>query len=369
MKGYEICNRKSCTGCESCANSCPHQAIEMRTDWRGFRYPHVDSEKCTDCGVCRKQCPIHEKIEPFAFGKAYAFQEKDKTYLHRASSGGAFGVIARHVLQRGGIVFGASMDNDYRISYKAVENVKDLKLLHGSKYVQSYVGDAYKRVRECLRQGRTVLFCGCPCQVAGLKAFLRKDYENLVTMDLICHGVPSQPYFRAYVKDLLEHKKQTVREFRFRGKPSASDRMEYVHIGFINKDYYMTYFLWGKGYRSGCYRCKFAGGERQGDFTIGDFWNNKVVHLPINEEQGVSLVLVNTPKSEQMETVFATNGSFFPLKSIGEAIGKDGGQLKHPSKYDFRCDLIYILYKMFGLNGPKTLFKLDNLRFKLKKWV
>lgn len=364
MKGYEICDRKFCTGCEACANICPHQAIEMRVDWRGFRYPHVNSSECIDCGLCQKQCPGNKnETKPFEFGRCFAFQEKNETYLYNASSGGAFGVIARYVLQQGGVVFGASMDSAYHINYKAVETIEDLKLLHGSKYVQSYVNDAYRQVKNCLEHQRAVLFCGCPCQVAGLKAFLKKDYSKLITMDLICHGVPSQPYFRAYVNDLLKRKANII--FRFRGKYTSSGDMDKIYIGFSNKDYYMTYFLWGKGYRSSCYHCHFAGGERPGDFTIGDFWNNKAMHLPIDEKKGASLVLINTHKAEQLEILFASNGFFFPLKSISEAMGKDGGQLAHPSHYDIRCDLIYLLYKIFGLSGPKLLFKLNNLHFKI----
>lgn len=367
MKDNEICDKKFCTGCEACANICPHQAIEMRADWRGFRYPHIDSSKCVDCGLCQKQCPGNKKeTKPFEFGRCFAFQEKNATYLQHASSGGAFGVIARYVLQQGGIVFGAAMDETYHINYKAVETLEGLKSLHGSKYVQSYVHDAYRQVKDCLAHQRMVLFCGCPCQVAGLKAFLKKDNEKLITMDLICHGVPSQPYFRAYVNDLLKHNAH-ITAFRFRGKRTASGEMDKTHIGFYNKDFYMTYYLFGKGYRSSCYHCRFAGGERPGDFTIGDFWNNKAMHFPMNEEKGSSLVLVNTPKAERLETLFAANGFFFPLKSMAEAMGKSGGQLEYPSHYDIRCDLIYILYRMFGLIGPKLLFKLDNLRFKLKR--
>lgn len=367
MRGIDICNKKFCSGCETCANICPQHAIEMHADWKGFLYPYVDSTKCIDCGLCQRQCPSNKKeTKPFKFGYGFVFQEKNDTYLHNATSGGAFGVMARYILQHGGVVFGASMDKAYNINYKAVETIEELKTLHGSKYVQSYVNNVYKHVKDCLEQQRPVLFCGCPCQVAGLKAFLRKNYEMLITMDLICHGVPSQPYFRAYVNDLLK-RNSNITVFRFRGKGTSNNNMNNTYIGFLHNDYYMTYFLWGKGYRSSCYHCRFAGSERQGDFTIGDFWNNKIMRLPIDEEKGVSLVLANTQKAKKLEPLFATNGYLFPLKSMTEAMGNDGGQLKHPSKYDVRCDLIYILYKIFGLSGPKLLFKLDNMRYILKK--
>ena len=369
MKSKDICKRELCTGCEACANACAHNAITMKADWRGFKYPHINQQLCTDCGLCQNICPVNKKdSEPFEFGMARAFIEKDAGFLLKASSGGAFGAMARYVIGRGGIVFGASMDEGYNVRYKAVETIEGLNLLYGSKYVQSYVDDAYRQVKAMLRSGREVLFCGCPCQVAGLKSFLRKDYENLITMDLICHGVPSQPYFRSYVNDLLRRKGKTgITAFRFRWKtdPCCETRDNTsVYHGYHSKDYYMTYFLWGKGYRSGCYRCRFAGEARQGDFTIGDFWNNKVAQLPIDDSRGASLVLFNTPKAKALESVFKENGTCLPLNSLSDAIAGDGGQLKHPSRYDIRCDLIYLAYKLFGVSGPKMLFELEKLRMR-----
>lgn len=367
MKSENICKREYCTGCVACANACPHNAITMKANWQGFKYPYINQDLCIDCGLCKKVCPVNVKGKiPFEFGNARAFIEKDPKFLYKASSGGAFGVIARHVIGQGGIVFGATMDNDYNVYYKAVETVKDLDMLYGSKYVQSYVNDIYRQVKTALKSGRQALFCGCPCQVAGLKSFLRKNYENLITMDLICHGVPSQPYFRSYVKDLLQKKKKAgIKTFRFRWKTNPCNTScdnNSVYDGFHRKDYYMTYFLWGKGYRSSCYHCRFAGEIRQGDFTIGDFWNNKVAKLTIDDSHGASLILLNTPKAQALESIFKENGTCLPLNSLDDAIGGDGGQLKHPSRYDVRCTLIYLAYKLFGIAGPKLLFKLDNLR-------
>lgn len=367
MRSKDICKKDYCTGCEACANVCPHNAISMEANWQGFRYPHINQNLCVNCGLCQKTCPINVKERiPFEFGIARAFVEKNMKFLSKASSGGAFGVMARYVIGHGGIVFGASMDDDYNVSYKAAETIEALDMLYGSKYVQSYVNDAYRQVKTALKDGKQVLFCGCPCQVAGLKSFLHKDYDNLLTMDLICHGVPSQPYFRSYVKDLLRKNKEAgITTFRFRWKmnPCCNSRNNIsVYHGFRNRDYYMTYFLWGKGYRTGCYHCRFAGEKRHGDFTIGDFWNNKVAGLPIDDSQGASLVLFNTPKAQSLESVFKGNGICLPLKSLSDAVGGDGGQLKHPSKYDVRCTLIYLAYKLFGVAGPKILFKLDSFR-------
>ena len=368
MRSKDICKRDYCTGCEACANACSHNAISMKANWQGFKYPYINQKLCGNCELCQKTCPINVKKKiPFEFGIARAFVEKNIKFLSKASSGGAFGVMARYVIRQGGIVFGASMDDDYHVNYKAAETIENLDMLYGSKYVQSYVNDAHRQVKTALKNGRQVLFCGCPCQVAGLKSFLHKDYENLITMDLICHGVPSQPYFRSYVKDLLRRKKKSgVTAFRFRWKTDpycdTRDNTSMVYHGCHSRDYYMTYFLWGKGYRTSCYHCRFAGEKRQGDFTIGDFWNNKVAGLPIDDSHGASLVLFNTPKAQSLEPVFKKNGTCLPLKSLSDAISGDGGQLKHPSHYDIRCTLIYLAYKLFGVAGPKVLFKLDSFR-------
>lgn len=365
MKSKDICKHKLCTGCEACANICPHQAINMRPDWRGFKYPTIDNKLCINCNLCKKICPVNKSKEKFRFEKAYAFVEHNKNFLYKASSGGAFGVIARYVIQEKGIVFGATMNNNYDIYYKGVETIEDLDLLYGSKYVQSYINNTYKQIKEKLKKGRKVLFCGCPCQVAGLNEFLHIKYENLITMDLICHGVPSQPYFKDYVQDILKkNKNKGIKFFRFRWKPeTAIPSPETIYIGYRNKDYYMSYFLWGKGFRPGCYHCKFAGEIRQGDFTIGDFWNTNLPKLSIDETHGASLILTNTSKAEELKHLFKENGEFILIRTLHEAISKDGGQLMHPSKYDIRCNLIYITYKLFGVKGPAFLYKLNSIRF------
>lgn len=344
----------------------------MKADWRGFLYPKIDLNKCIDCGLCIKTCPSNKPRMGFQFPYSIVFVEHDKKFLAQASSGGAFGVMARYVINQGGMVFGCTMDDEYNVNFIGVESLGDLQKLHGSKYVQSYVGDIYCQVKDCLKSGRMALFCGCPCHVAGLKAYLHCDYENLVTMDLICHGVPSQSYFRSYVKDLLLYtKKEGITTFRFRYKPDSCCDIQHiqfskqVYVGFHNKDYYMTYFLWGKTYRDSCYHCRFAGGQRPADFTIGDFWNNKNAKLPINIENGSSLVLFNTNKAKGFKEFFLNNGICVELDSFEQAMGKDGGQLAHPCRNDFRSNLLYLLYKVFGVRGPKALFTLEKLRYRI----
>ncbi len=372
MKSKDICNDyQSCSGCAACANVCAHDAITMKADWRGFLFPSIDASKCVDCKLCQKTCPANKtERKPFVFQEASVYVDNNKKMLYRASSGGAFGAMARYVLSNGGVVFGCSMDDEYRINMISVDNLEDLQKLHGSKYVQTNVGMIYREVKDVLKSGRMALMCACPCHIAGLKSYLRRDYDNLITMDLICHGVPSQPYFRDYVKDLLHRKaKAGITTFRFRFKAEtccetqhATFSSENVHVGYHNKDYYMTYFLWGKGYRDSCYHCRYPGAEREGDFTIGDYWNNKNAQLPIDVSHGSSLIFFNTDKARKLKSVFEEDSTFVPLESFAQAMGPDGGQMQHPCKYDVRCKLIYIMYGIFGIRGPKFLFWLDRLR-------
>lgn len=374
MKSYEICNdRQSCSGCEACANVCIHDAITMKPDWRGFLYPSVDTSKCVNCKLCQKICPVNKgKQEKYEFTEAAVYIDDNKEQLYRASSGGAFGTLARYVLAQGGVVFGCSMDDDYNVKFISINNIQDLQKLHGSKYVQSKVGMIYRQVKETLKSGRMALMCACPCHIAGLKSYLRKDYDNLITMDLICHGVPSQSYFLSYVKDLLRRKaKMGITTFCFRHKEETCCETQHttsseknVYVGFHNKDYYMTYFLWGKGYRDSCYKCRYPGSKREGDFTIGDFWNNKNAKLPIDVSNGSSLVFFNTEKSRKLKSIFEKNSTFVPLKSLDEAMGPDKGHMEHPSRNDLRTKMIYFMYKLFGVRGPKFMFMLDQLRMR-----
>lgn len=373
MKDICLKGKDCCSGCEACANACSHNAISMKADWRGFLYPTIDKDKCVDCGLCQKVCPTNNDTNTsFQFREAAVYIDNDAQKLQRASSGGAFGTVARYVLAQGGVVFGCNMDEDYNVKFISVRSEEELKKLHGSKYVQAKVGMIYREVKDVLKTGRLALMCACPCHIAGLKSYLHKDYDNLITIDLICHGVPSQPYFRDYVKDLLSRKAKTgITTFRFRYKPETccntlptTSSKKNVYVGYYNKDYYMTYFLWGKGYRDSCYKCSYPGAEREGDFTIGDFWNNEKAKLPIDVSNGSSLIFFNTEKAQKLKNLFEENSTFVPLKSLTEAMGPDKGQMGHPCKNDIRSKIIYVLYKCLGIREPKLLFKLDQLRMR-----
>lgn len=361
MKGSEICHdRNKCTGCSLCANICPQTAITMKTDHFGFIYPSVDNNKCIDCKLCQKQCPINmPPLDKLSITKAAVFVEGNKEYLMNASSGGAFGVLARYILEQGGTVFGCNMSPQYKVQHISISSINELKLLQGSKYVQSDINYSYRECKQELEKGKFVLFTGCPCQIAGLKNFLRKDYEKLLTIDLICHGVPNQKMFQSYINDLKQNKH--IKEFRFRYKKSKTDSS--IYEGFHSKDYFMSYFLWGKIYRPGCYKCRFAGNQRQGDFTIGDFWDNDILKFNINTQNGASLIIFNTLKSYKFIQLYKQNGSFQPITEE-QIMCRGGGQLKHPSQKDIRTNIIYWIYYLLGIRGVKIFYKINMLLLK-----
>lgn len=297
---------KNCTGCSACRDRCPQQAIEMREDREGFLFPAIDESKCNQCGLCIEICPVKTvvPVETIDEPAVYAAWTKDRELLRRSTSGGAFSEIARGVLDKGGVVFGAAYDENMVVQQVAVEAWADLDKLRGSKYVQSDVGDSYRQAKDYLDAGRCVLYSGTPCQIAGLYAAVGNDYDNLLTCGLICHGVPSPKVFRMYLDTLKKRYHSRVTGFAFRDKridwkhPTVRIEMENGKI--INDsnldNHYNLGFLKNVFLRTSCYECPAKTGELVADITIGDFWE-LIKHQPklINYE-GTSAILINTER-------------------------------------------------------------------------
>lgn len=299
-------NKAECTGCTACEKSCPVQAIHFEIDEEGFNYPLIDKAVCIKCGLCEKVCPVaNPKYENSENPGVYAAILKDESQRVKSTSGGLFYAIAMWVIRRGGIVFGATIDSQNQIRHIAAENEDELQALRGSKYVQSDLGDTFKAVKENLQQGRLCYFVGTGCQVAGLKAFLRKENGNLLTSDLVCHGVPSQWLFDQHVEYLERKHHGVVSEYRFRNNAIggvcelfklANPRGKVREIK--NPTYilspYLYSFMYAMTYRWSCYECKFAKIPRQGDITLADYWGSKKVFPDMDNSKGISLCLVNT---------------------------------------------------------------------------
>ncbi|WP_279032719.1 Coenzyme F420 hydrogenase/dehydrogenase, beta subunit C-terminal domain [Gemmiger formicilis] len=295
---------EKCTGCGACVQRCPKRCISWTEREFGFRYPQIDKDACVNCGQCEKVCPIDKALEVSAEQKAYAAVHKDDEVLAKSTSGGAFTAIADAVFAQGGIVYGAAMLDGMQVKHIRTSGKDDFEGLRSSKYLQSDTGTTYQMVEQDLKQGKTVLYSGTPCQIDGLKNFLGKDYENLYTVDIVCHGVGSQAYFDKYM-DYARERYGKIKALRFRSKEYAGWSCGGVVVVVDSSDclkkipyrdfdnYYYSYFLSGDIYRKSCYSCKYANTNRVGDFTLGDYWGVEALNLPLQTKNGCSLLLVN----------------------------------------------------------------------------
>lgn len=295
-----------CCGCGACYNICPEEAISMKYDREGFLYPEIDEERCISCGKCRKACPsISGQYDHNPDPDCYVSMASDEVRKD-SSSGGMFTLFAEYVLAHGGAVCGAAYNQDFKVEHIIVNNKHDLEKLKKSKYVQSDTGRVYSETKEILKEGKPVLFCGCPCQVAGLRTFLGQEYENLYTIDLMCHGAPSPGLFAKYLKDNHGYKK--IKYIGFRDKDfygwSTEMTVKYedgtVYHNTRSLDPYYKAFLPLLSTRPHCGECKFSVVPRQGDITLADFWGVDKYDPKYNDKKGTSIMIINSPKGQDI---------------------------------------------------------------------
>lgn len=312
MSKIELCDIKNCTQCHACESVCPKKCITFKMGKDGFSVPNIDDKVCVECGACKKAChqlnPPKMKHPPL---KTYAAWSVVNDVRTSSSSGGVFSEIARYVFERDGIVVGAVMNEHLKVCHAFAFNMEELYAMRGSKYVQSDLTGVYVQVKKILKDGNYVLFTGTPCQVGGLYSFLKEDYENLLTCDLVCHGVPSQKSFDTYCEKIGLTKKR-VAEVTFRYtkgwglqmatrshlvSPSWDGDYKWKNIS-PRKSYYLRAFTDGLMFNEACYNCQYATPERVSDVTLADYWGIGTVK-PFNHptQKGVSLLLANTEKA------------------------------------------------------------------------
>ena len=308
-----ITDKHDCCGCGACAERCPKGCVAMREDAEGFLYPEVDRSACIGCGLCESVCPYNGKHDGREPADVLAVKNRNGGDRMASSSGGVFIALAENVVAGGGTVFGAVFDDGWQVAHTCADTVGGLRPMMGSKYVQSRVGGAYARAEKLLKEGRKVMFTGTPCQTAGLRSFLRKEYDNLLAVDIMCHGVPSPGVWRRYLEENFTNNggtRITAINFRdkrkegcarynvvIRGTDGDSERELSASVYVANL--FMRGFMADAYLRPSCHRCPFKHGASGGDLIIADYWGAARAVPDFADDKGVSLVVVNTEKGRK----------------------------------------------------------------------
>lgn len=312
----QIVNKEDCVGCGACVQRCPKECITLREDAEGFLYPEADASVCVECGLCEKVCPVLHPGESRQPLMAYAAVNGDEAVRRSSSSGGVFTALALATIGRGGVVFGARFDEHWEVVHDWTERTEGLAAFRGAKYAQSRIGESYKEAEAFLQSGREVLFSGTPCQVAGLRRFLRREYAGLLTVDVVCHGVPSPGVWREYLRESREahfphvaplsltaltfrDKSTGWKQYSFTYMAQSSDGLSKVTER-ASHNAFMRGFLADLYLRPSCYACPAKRLSSGSDLTVGDYWGVGSVHPALDDDGGVSVVLVNTAAGREM---------------------------------------------------------------------
>lgn len=375
-------NENECCGCAACREICPHKAIKMVNGELGSKIPQIDASLCISCGQCEKVCPIkgNNKIASTTASNVYAGSTLNSD-IALSSSGGIFASLATSVIDDGGICYGATIEYEngsVRVRHIGVGNIDALPKILGSKYVQSDAACVFGKIKAKLSAGRQVLFSGTPCQVAALRLYLGKENINLTCIDLLCHGVPGEELFAAYL-NLLGSRGRSIASFNFRDKSYGwnsvgslsyvGDRSRKQPLYVSESSYYML-FEQSVSLRKSCYSCPFASARRVGDITLGDYWGIQYEHPEylkqgLDANKGVSCVLVNTEKGAWILDRYRDSMNLFPSE-LGKA-SKYNPALLHPGEIPNKREEILSLYNKSGYEGIEKWFvKQKNLRFYIR---
>lgn len=311
MNEFLIMPKKDCTGCNACVNACPVDAILMVPDAEGFWYPQIDPQKCVKCGICEQACPSLNRnmlVQAQQIPAIYAAWTKEESLRISSTSGGVFTELARPVLENGGMVFGARYRDDFSIEHFGVSSLNNLEMLKQSKYAQSDIGIVFREVRRALEEARDVLFCGTPCQSAGLQNYLQGEYERLLICDFVCRGVNSPAVYLNYLRGLAEEYGSEIKTLQFKNKDIGWNQFctkvvfedGQVYLKDRSADDFMRGYLFFNLYlRPCCYHCKYKGFPRVSDISLADFWGVGASRPHLDQNKGTSMVLVNTEKGRR----------------------------------------------------------------------
>lgn len=338
----EVCEKNLCTACFSCVNICPKGCITMITDDDKSIRPHIDNEKCINCKKCQKHCPVNNTTEMHSPLSTLAAFSSDNNIHSSSTSGGIATLIALDFIKNGSVVYASALDEGLSVNMKRCSTKADVLSLQGSKYVHSHINDSYSKIKKDLESDINVLMIGVPCQIAGLKSFLEKEYDNLYTIDLICHGAPDQNIFKEYTKKELGKKYKDACDVKFRSQIPFATGVHYIinyfdcnkksikALPFRASSYFWS-FLYGYSFRENCYSCAYAKKERISDLTLGDFWGFDNEEFCKKTDYGINLVLLNTQHGIDMFEKIKNQVEF--CESSFEQASKGNDQLKRPA-YD-----------------------------------
>lgn len=342
-------DKQDCCGCGACYQVCPKQCIEMSLDEEGFLYPSVNLSSCVDCHLCEKVCPVLNPNQPNnQSNETFAAINTNDPIRMESSSGGIFTLLAEYIIEQGGVVFGARFNEDWQVVHSYTETKEGLSAFRGSKYMQSETKNTYQQAQSFLESGRMVLYTGTSCQIAGLKNFLRKDYDNLLSVDVICHGAPSPKVWQIYLNQVVDNAKSAIKDIEFRNKDNGWKRFNFKLIynkdnkditlsSFHGKNNFMRAFLSDMILRPSCYNCQAKNGKSNSDITLADFWGIQNVLPSLDDNKGTSLLIANTDKGKQL--LQNLNNLSLQEVSFAEAIKYNPAYYRsataHPHRKDF----------------------------------
>lgn len=377
-----ICPPEKCTGCYACANVCPVSCIAMQKDDLGAIHPVIDQNRCIDCKLCQKTCPTNRHFvfnQPLECFAAWRTNDNKRKF---SASGGIGALMAEYVISKGGIVFGTKYNDRLIPVTTEARTLEEIEYFKGSKYVLSVVGNAFKEIKRALQENRLVLYIATPCQIAGLKGFLKKDYDNLMAIDLICHGVCPTSYFEDeinYIKKI--HNIPTVTNVSFRGNGKDQGKYLYFHLNLFNKnkivynkvanwEYYFSGFLKGITLRNNCYICPYARPERISDITIGDFIGLGIdIPFPGPAHNNTAVIVNNEKGSSFLMNIQAAHLTELNLvkRDYAEAV-KYGPSLKAPFPKHPLTDRFQKLYIQMGfVKAIRSVLRASVLKLKIEK--
>ena len=365
-----------CVGCHACSNICPENCISMIADKDGFLFPKVDYDLCISCEQCVDVCPILKVKEIDNKPSAYACINKDDLVRSESSSGGVFTLVAEYVLDNKGYVFGASFNDEFELEHVHINTKDQLSRLRGSKYLQSKIGNSYNNVKTFLDSNKLVLFTGTPCQIAGLKSYLgNKDYDNLLTIDIVCHGVPSPKVWNKYLNFRKSKANSSLKKVSFRNKKDGWKGYSVLFL-FDNTEYqkshrddlYIKAFLTDVCLRKTCYNCNFKSVNRQSDLTLADFWGIQNVLPEMDDDKGTSLIFINSQKAHDI-FIALSNAMIFKQVDINEAVKYNPSAIssvkENPCRNNFFRDLDTVRFDKLVKKYCKKKLSLKTILYRL----